>query len=130
MGVAMLKDNKVDKLIFALSNVPGAVEERFAENHKPLHFAAANGNLEFVKILVEHGADINAVTKENATPAMYAVPGAIASGDDGLGDDAREATLQYLLLHPQIDLTIAGTRGWCQGKTVQEIREAYGAANA
>jgi len=128
--VAMLKDNKVDKLIFALSNVPGAVEERFAENHKPLHFAAANGNLEFVKILVEHGADINAVTKENATPAMYAVPGAIASGDDGLGDDAREATLQYLLLHPQIDLTIAGTRGWCQGKTVQEIREAYGAANA
>merc|ERR1712070_334425 len=107
--VGFLKENNLEKFQFALHAVPGAAEERFAENHKPLHFAAANGNLEFVKVLVEHGADVNATTKENATPAMYAVPGAIASGDDGLGDEAREETLQYLLSRPEVDLMIRGT---------------------
>jgi len=126
--VGLLKSNTVQKLNYVLEAIPGAVEEKFAENHTPLHFAAANGNMEFVKLLIEHGANVNSTTKENATPAMYAVPGAIASGSDGLGDEAREKTLQYLLSRPDIDLTIAGTRGWCLGKTVQEIREAYGAA--
>jgi len=33
-------------------------------DHTPLHFAAGDGNLECVKVLVEHGADINAVNNE------------------------------------------------------------------
>ena len=37
----------------------------------PLHYAALYGNAESVRILLEHGADVNARNKSGATPLLY-----------------------------------------------------------
>ncbi len=37
----------------------------------PLHYAALYGNAESVRILLEHGADVNARNKSGATPLIY-----------------------------------------------------------
>jgi len=39
----------------------------------PLHFAADRGYSDVARLLVAHGADINAVDNELQTPLMYAV---------------------------------------------------------
>lgn len=39
----------------------------------PLHEAAANGDIEFAKLLLEHGAEINAKTKDGKTPLAFAL---------------------------------------------------------
>jgi len=41
--------------------------------HTPLHLAAREGNLEIVKLLIEHGAKIEAKDFNNATPLFMAV---------------------------------------------------------
>jgi ankyrin repeat protein len=38
----------------------------------PLHVAAAQGNVEVVRILVEHGADTTALTEDGRTPLLLA----------------------------------------------------------
>merc|ERR1719313_397148 len=84
-----------------------AANTRFVDDHTPLHLAAADGNLQFCQVLVDAGADVNAVTRSiNATPPMYAVPGTIASGADGMGDGARTQTLSFLLGLHGVDGTI------------------------
>jgi len=39
---------------------------------RPLHTAAARGNLEAVALLLDHGADINAASKDGKTAFTYA----------------------------------------------------------
>lgn len=40
-------------------------------NRTPVFYACKHGNLAFVKMLVESGADINAVDKNKKTPLNY-----------------------------------------------------------
>jgi len=49
-----------------------AVNYRYAKGHSPLLEAAANGNLDIVKILVAHGADTTAITDDGKTPIAFA----------------------------------------------------------
>jgi ankyrin repeat protein len=42
-------------------------------NWDPLHWAANNGNLEFVKLLVSAGADVNPISDQNTTPLDLAI---------------------------------------------------------
>src|SRR3984957_13385326 len=53
-----------------LSVHPVTVKDRL--DTTPLHYAALYGNLESVRILLEHGADVNARNKSEATPLIYA----------------------------------------------------------
>jgi len=39
-----------------------------ADRWTPLHRAAVNGNIDIVKLLLEHGADVNAKTNDGETP--------------------------------------------------------------
>ena len=41
----------------------------------PLHEAALNGDIEFARLLLEHGADVNAKMKDGKTPLTFAVEG-------------------------------------------------------
>ena len=70
---------------------------------------------------------MNAVTESfNATAPMYAIPGTIASGADGMGDAARMQTLSYLLAVPALDPGIRGTGGWCEGMSAYDVAGAHG----
>ena len=40
---------------------------------RPLHYAAANGNVRVIEVLLAAGADINAFTSGGETPIMKAV---------------------------------------------------------
>ena len=41
----------------------------------PLHEAALNGDSEFARLLLDHGADVNAKMKDGKTPLTFAVQG-------------------------------------------------------
>ncbi len=47
---------------------------------QPLHFAAANGDVELVKLLLDRGAEINAATQDGWTALHFAC----LRGDEGL----------------------------------------------
>jgi hypothetical protein len=123
----MIEADNLDGLRHILDTVQDSANARFVDNHTPLHLAAADGNLQFVKVLVDGGADVNAVTESfNATAPMYAIPGTIASGADGMGDAARMQTLSYLLAVPALDPGIRGTGGWCEGMSAYDVAGAHG----
>jgi Ankyrin repeats (many copies) len=49
-----------------------AVNMRDEEGKTPLHFAADRGLLDMTKLLISHGADLNAMDSEGQTPLMLA----------------------------------------------------------
>jgi hypothetical protein len=125
--VSIMQDDNLDALRHILGTIEGSANAQFVDNHTPLHLAAADGNLAFAKVLVDFGADVNSVTESfNATPSMYAVPGTIASGADGMGDAARVQTLSFLLALPNLDPTVRGSGGWCEAMTVYDVAGAHG----
>uniref|UniRef100_A0A1I7ZQT8 ANK_REP_REGION domain-containing protein n=1 Tax=Steinernema glaseri TaxID=37863 RepID=A0A1I7ZQT8_9BILA len=58
------RDGDVEKVRSMLEAKPGLVRyvEPFMHNYTPLHYAAKKGTLDVVKILVDSGANINALT--------------------------------------------------------------------
>ena len=51
---------------------PRPVWTRFADALMPLHSAVANRNVAIARMLVEHGADVNAAQQDDFTPLMEA----------------------------------------------------------
>lgn len=60
-------DEMLEKLYSCLNDV----KAKNKRGQTPLHFAAYRGDLEVVKKLLEHGADINAPDEDNYTPLNY-----------------------------------------------------------
>jgi hypothetical protein len=71
-------DSRFLKLLLKFRGDPNAVEKDGQHNlgNTPLIIACENSNLEYVKILVEAGANINFVTKDNGTALEAAVTSA------------------------------------------------------
>lgn len=71
---------------------------------------------------MEAGADVNARNSKNgATPAMYAVPGTVAAGDSGCGDQGRLKTMKYIMSVKAFDSNLQGTQDWYEGKTLANL---------
>src|ERR1700683_3914704 len=65
----VIRAGELDRLR-QLSAHPVTVKDRLG--HTPLHYAALYGNVESVRILLEHGADVNGRNKSEATALIYA----------------------------------------------------------
>ncbi|ANB59930.1 ankyrin repeat domain-containing protein [Anoxybacteroides amylolyticum] len=48
------------------------VKERDKDGNTPLHYAIDSGDIELVRLLVQHGADVNATNEAGTTPLMKA----------------------------------------------------------
>lgn len=68
----------------------------------PLHQAVRLGNSDIIKLLIEHGADLNARDAAMATPLLYAV---------GAGSPTAERLTTLLLSQPGIDARIVNQDG-------------------
>ena len=65
----------------------------------PLMEAASSGHLEIVKLLISHGADVNAQSSSGNTPLMYAC----ASGKLVCGTKVNSESRNLFLLQCNID---------------------------
>ncbi|KAJ3325068.1 hypothetical protein HDU76_013251 [Blyttiomyces sp. JEL0837] len=68
-GVAYSGD--IQKVAKYLSKSNINVNELDNAGYTPLHYAARQGKLEICKLLIQHGADVNIVTKGLNTTALY-----------------------------------------------------------
>lgn len=76
------------------------IRAKTVDGWEPLHCACKWDSVEAVSLLIQNGADINALTKGNITPLHLA-----ASNVNG------RRTLELLLWHPHIDPTIKNDGG-------------------
>lgn len=54
---------------------PWSLRHSLLARNKPLHFAAANGHIEVVKLLLDHGAHVSTTNEGGETPLHYATKG-------------------------------------------------------
>lgn len=68
--------DQADLVLFLLSNratVDVKIPDEFSDGFQtPLHFACIRGYDKIIRILLDKGANVNAVTQENVTPLMFA----------------------------------------------------------
>ena len=72
LGLASLH-NRIEIVRYLLTEAKVPVDQICHREGTALHDAASQGHLDVAKLLVRHGADVNAKTVDNATPAMLAV---------------------------------------------------------
>jgi len=70
-SVFLANENRTSAL---LKSTPGLINERYSRGDLALHHATRNGDLGIVKILVESGADVNAMTEQAQFP-LYCAAG-------------------------------------------------------
>ena len=68
-----LQCSERDRKIKIDSTVNNDVDQSYMAGFTALHFAARNGNVKTVKLLLEHGADINAVSSSIGTPMIVSI---------------------------------------------------------
>ena len=72
--LAAMQSGSLDQVRFLLANNPELVLQRDQLGATPLHHAAFNGQQQMAELLIEHGADINAIdSRYHATPAGWAI---------------------------------------------------------
>lgn len=74
----------------------------------PLHVAVANLNLELARVLLEHGADVNARDAESRTPLHF-------------GIKSRDLELVRLLLDAKADPNAKDSTGWAPLRWVRDL---------
>ena len=57
------------------ANVNAALTRKNASGWTALHYAAVNGDIDLVKYLIKHGANINKASAEGSTPLFLAKMG-------------------------------------------------------
>jgi ankyrin repeat protein len=65
--VLAIKDNNIESVIELITENPDYVNYVLNTNLKPLHYAAAVGNVEIVRVLIEAGAELEASDKYGET---------------------------------------------------------------
>lgn len=72
--MAAAENGSLDEAREILARNPELVHQRDELGATPLHIAAFNGHRKMAELLLEHGADINAIdAKYGATPAGWAI---------------------------------------------------------
>lgn len=95
------KGNHTDCMKFLLG-LNADVNKANNLGHTPLHLAAVKGNVEAVKVLLDHGADVGRVDVENTTALLYACQG---------NDRAEETTSLILEKMVEKDLHLSQING-------------------
>ncbi|CAM0136699.1 unnamed protein product [Umbelopsis sp. WA50703] len=66
------REGDISKLSACFNEAYDSINDRDDQGLTALHYACDRGHLDIIKLLVEKGADVNALTKENETPLHYA----------------------------------------------------------
>ena len=97
-------------LAAVLASSSASLEVFDEEGYLPLHHAARDGNLPMVKLLVEHGADIQAGTKGRSSRGMSVIGGFtalhLAAGEE------RDEVVEFLLQHGASHQARTGGSRW------------------
>lgn len=73
MIIRHVQQGELDALVSLIETCPTSVDDRDAEGCTALHWAADKGNCDMVRVLVQHGADVNAVDIDGQRPLEYAM---------------------------------------------------------
>ena len=70
-----VREGDLEKINRLIRLDPRVANARSVNRTRPMHWAAAYGNIEIIQLLLEHGADVSASTVKGATPLMMAAAG-------------------------------------------------------
>jgi ankyrin repeat protein len=107
-----VKTDKIDVIKQLLSKYPGLINARDEGNWTPLHWAASEGLVDVVKLLISAGADVHASDNKGETPLFGAA-------------ESSPPILQ-MLLEAKVDINIRNK----EGKTVLHELAYYGEKNS
>jgi ankyrin repeat protein len=123
-------DDGIEKFRLLLSSNKFDVNQKNHVGYTVLHQAVSFGSKEIIKILIEHGADINSQTKNGETPLMLGL-----EIDEHSWDTESEVELVELLLsyNPKIDLeNESGETAFCialegtiDSRTMQKYKDVF-----
>lgn len=71
--IQLVQQGQVDALVAFLEKSPGSINDRDSEGCTALHWAADKGNRDMIRILLECGADVDAVDVDGQRPLEYAL---------------------------------------------------------
>jgi ankyrin repeat protein len=109
-----------DRLAKLLDEEPASVNAHGEDGFHPLGLACFFGHLEAARLLIEHGADVNALSR-NEHVQTAAIHAAAASGETGT-DEATRFELVKLVLDRGADRTCA--KAAASGPSTPPIRTA------